>query len=311
MDQSASVFAMKDSALLVSFKPSLNADLVSFPTEGPELVFVVAQSLVTADKHTTGPIHYNLRVVECTLAALFLAKIFRLKRPLPEDASPLGVSLRGFHDIHYEDNEGVPDNTKISSTEFQAQLERLVQLTEDYITQEEGYTREQLSMILRVPIEELEQKYMTKFPIRAEHFKLRQRALHVFGEALRVQKFKNVLDSKEDPAKVPAQLGELLQEVQKSCREVYECSCLELDELCSIALSAGAYGGRLTGAGWGGCSVHLVPKDKVEKVKAAWVEKYYKKKFPDITDEKLEEAIVVSKPGRGSLVWEVGGRTTV
>lgn len=302
---------MKDSALLVSFKPSLNAELVSFPKEGPELVFVVAQSLVAADKHTTGPIHYNLRVVECTLAALFLAKIFRLKKLLPEDASPLGVSLRGFHDTYYEDQEGVSDNTKVSASEFQAQLEQLVQLTDDYLTQDEGYTREQISHILQVPIEELEQKFMTKFPIRAERFKLRQRALHVFGEALRVQRFMNVLNSNEDPKNVPEQLGGLIKDVQESCRDVYECSCPELDELCGIAQSAGSWGGRLTGAGWGGCSVHLVPKEKVEKMKAAWEDRYYRKRFPDITQDRLDEAIVVSKPGRGSLVWEVGGRSRV
>ena len=67
----------------------------------------------------------------------------------------------------------------------------------------------------------------------------------------------------------------------------------------------------MTGAGWGGCSVHLVPKEKVEMVKAAWVEKYYRKRFPEITKEKLDEAIVVSRPGRGSLVRDVGGRTSV
>lgn len=299
MDQAASVLAMKDSALLVSFKPKLDASLVNFPTEGPELVFVIAQSLVTADKYTTGPIHYNLRVVECTLAALFLAKIFRLKG-LPEDSSPLGVSLRGFQDAYYEQQEGVPDNTKISPSKFQEQLEGLVQLTGDYLIQEEGYTREQISHVLQVPIEELEQKYMTKFPIRAEKFKLRQRALHVFGEAWRVQKFMNVLNSKEDPNEIPAQLGQLLQEVQTSCRDVYECSCPELDELCEIAQEAGSYGGRLTGAGWGGCSVHLVPKEKVEAVKAAWEEKYYRRKFPNITKEELREAVVVSKPGEST-----------
>lgn len=58
----------------------------------------------------------------------------------------------------------------------------------------------------------------------------------------------------------------------------------------------------MTGAGWGGCSVHLVPKDKVEGVTRAWEEKYYRKRFPDITEERLKEAVVVSKPGIGSMI---------
>jgi galactokinase len=53
--------------------------------------------------------------------------------------------------------------------------------------------------------------------------------------------------------------------------------------------------------------VHLVPKDKVEAVKKAWEEKYYRKHFPDITPEKLAQAVVVSKPGSGSMILKVTG----
>ena len=82
----------------------------------------------------------------------------------------------------------------------------------------------------------------------------------------------------------------------------YGHSCPEIDEMCEIAREAGSYGSRITGAGWGGCSVHLVPKDKVEAVKAAWEEKYYRKMDPNITKEKLAEAVVVSEPGHGSMM---------
>ena len=57
----------------------------------------------------------------------------------------------------------------------------------------------------------------------------------------------------------------------------------------------------------GGCSVHLVPEHQVDKVKESWINNYYRKKFPDMTDEKLEEAIVVSKPGAGSSVVQIPG----
>jgi galactokinase len=55
-----------------------------------------------------------------------------------------------------------------------------------------------------------------------------------------------------------------------------------------------------TGAGWGGCTVHLLPQDKVEAVTEALKHEYYFKHFPDITEEKLAVAIVVSKPSQGS-----------
>jgi galactokinase len=306
MDQAASVFSLRGSALYVTFKPSLNFENIEFPQTDPELAFVTAQSFVAADKHVTAPVCYNLRVVECTLAAVFLAKAFGLKKELPKDSSPLGVSLRGFHDTYFEEKEGNSDNTKVSVSDFETQLTKLIQHTEDYLPQEQGYSREEICSLLGVSQDELNERYMSKFPVRAERFMLRQRALHVFTEALRVIKFRSLLSSPPSNGKELLQsLGDLMNQTQDSCRDIYDCSCPELDELCTLARAAGAAGSRLTGAGWGGCSVHLVPKDKVEAVKKAWEEKYYRKKFPDITEEKLAQAVVVSKPGSGSILFKV------
>jgi galactokinase len=312
MDQAASVFSLRGTALYVTFKPSLDYTTISFPETDPQLTFVTAQSFVAADKHVTAPIHYNLRVVECTLAAVFLAKAFGIKKDLPKDSSPLGVSLRGFHDTYYEEKHGVADNTKTSVEDYQVQLQELVKLVEDYLHQEEGYTRSDICGLLGISEEELNQRYMSKFPVRAEKFMLRQRALHVFSEALRVLKFRGLLSSPPENGKeLLKSLGDLMNETQDSCRDVYDCSCPELDELCDIARSAGAFGSRLTGAGWGGCTVHLVPKDKVDAVKKAWEEKYYRKRFPNITEEKLREAVVVSQPGSGSALFKVVGASVV
>lgn len=308
MDQSASVFGQRGSALYVSFKPELQATPITFPNED-EIVFVVAQSFVQADKHTTGPIHYNLRVVECTLAAVLLAKVFRLK-PLPPDTSPLGASLRTFQDAFFEQRGLSADNEVTGEADWVSQLEKLTVLVEDYILQEEGYSRDELSEILGMSVEELEERFMKKFPVRAERFMLRQRALHVFREALRVIRFKSVLDN--PPADgLLKELGALMNDTQDSCRDVYECSCPELDELCKLARGAGSYGSRLTGAGWGGCSVHLVPKDRVETIRQVWDEEYYKKKWPDISQDRLRDAIVVSKPSSGSFLFEIVGRKVV
>ncbi|KAI6833107.1 Galactokinase [Hortaea werneckii] len=315
MDQAASVFPHRGNALYVSFVPELSAKNIAFPEMKSPLVFVIAQSFVAADKHITAPVCYNLRVVEVTLAALVLSKIFGLK-DLPSDASPLGYSLRTFHDLYFTQKEGVKDNYSVSKSDFQAQLQDLVEKIDQYLPQEEGYTRQQMSEITGISVEELEQKYMTKFPIRADKFKLRQRALHVFGEAIRVIRFNELLSSpppqnEQENEQLLKSLGELMNDTQDSCREIYENSCAELDELCKLARSAGAYGSRLTGAGWGGCSVHLVPESKVDAVKQKWIDQYYSKKFPDMTEDKLKEAIVVSQPGSGSCIYGVHGKETV
>jgi galactokinase len=309
MDQAASVFPVEGSAVYISFVPSLTARPVTFPKTSPEFAILIAQSFVTSDKAVTAPKCYNLRVVEDSMAALFLSKILKLSKPLPKDAGPLGLSLRGFHDTYFQEKEGVADNSKVSVDEFREQLGKLIKLVEDYVVQEEGYTREELAEIMGLSLPEIEQTFMTKYKVEADRFKLRQRALHVFTEARRVGDFYALLESasKNDSVgeDVLTQLGDLMNQTQDSCRDVYECSCPELDDLCAIARKAGSYGSRLTGAGWGGCCVHLVPKDKVEAIKQGWIDGYYKKHWPDITPEKLDEAIVVSQPGSGSAVYKV------
>ena len=49
--------------------------------------------------------------------------------------------------------------------------------------------------------------------------------------------------------------------------------------------------------------MHLVPADKVASVKKAWEDEYYAKM--ELTDEQKEAAIVVSRPGSGSAVYDL------
>ena len=312
MDQAASVFSQKDSGLYIAFVPKLSATPVTFPTQSPNpsrsLVFLISQTYVASDKRVTGPVNYNLRVVECTLAACYLAKILKLSKEPPQDAGPLGQSLRGLHDLYFSEKENTGPKNLVDGQTYTKQLEKLIQLTDDYMVQEEGYTRDEIAKVLGMSVDELNSRYTTKVPIRAERFKLRQRALHVFSEALRVQRMLALLQSDQQmPAEDMSQkLGQLVTETHTSCREQYECSCPELDQICQLALENGSWGGRLTGAGWGGCSVHLVPAEKVDQIKKAWIKGYYDVKFPGMTPDQLEEAIVVTKPGGGSMVYEGG-----
>ena len=143
--------------------------------------------------------------------------------------------------------------------------------------------------------------------VRAERFQLRKRALHVFLESLRVLKFVDLVDNA--PALVTEEflqkIGNLMNESHDSCRDLFNCSCPELDSLCDIARRHGSYGSRLTGAGWGGCSVHLVCQDRVDEVRQAWNKEYYGKALPGLSLEELEDATIVSKPGRGAVLYKI------
>jgi galactokinase len=59
--------------------------------------------------------------------------------------------------------------------------------------------------------------------------------------------------------------GALMDASHTSLRDDYQVSCTELDTLVDIAREqSGCFGARLTGAGFGGCTVNLVADDAVE-----------------------------------------------
>ncbi|KAJ5728315.1 hypothetical protein N7493_004645 [Penicillium malachiteum] len=294
MDQAASIFSKRGFLLYTQFYPTFKAQHVPIPKAADEITFLMAQSFVTSNKADTAPRHYNLRVAECTLAAVILAKNFGLT--LPKDNSSLGYSLRNFQNELMTVEERLHDP-------LEYQIDSVIQAVQDLFTKTEGYTREEMAALLDITVPELESKFLSAFPVQAERFRLRQRALHCFKEARRVLDFKACLaKASELDTKRIHYLGQLLNESQASCRDDYECSAPEVDEICEIARKAGTWGSRLTGAGWGGCTVHMLPQGKVEAVTTALRDEYYLKHFPDITAEKLEQAMVISKPSNGSFV---------
>lgn len=88
---------------------------------------------------------------------------------------------------------------------------------------------------------------------------LLRRARHVVGENARVLDAAAALEG-HDLAKV----GALMAESHRSLRDDYEVSCPELDVMVAVAREApGVVGARMTGGGFGGCTVNLVDADAV------------------------------------------------
>jgi galactokinase len=60
--------------------------------------------------------------------------------------------------------------------------------------------------------------------------------------------------------------GELMVEAHASMRDDFAASCAEVDELVEIAMRQdGCFGARITGGGFGGCTVNMVSAEKAER----------------------------------------------
>jgi galactokinase len=94
-------------------------------------------------------------------------------------------------------------------------------------------------------------------------------ARHVVGENARVLAFADALRTGD-----LARAGELMVESHESLRDDFDVSTPELDLLVAASVDAGAFGARLTGAGFGGCIVALAELEGVEAVARSVTERY-------------------------------------
>jgi galactokinase len=89
---------------------------------------------------------------------------------------------------------------------------------------------------------------------------VRKRAMHVISENARVLEAIPALKSTD-----LKRFGELMNESHNSLRDDYDVTGIELDTLVEEAREIpGCIGSRMTGAGFGGCTVSLVHKDSIE-----------------------------------------------
>lgn len=90
---------------------------------------------------------------------------------------------------------------------------------------------------------------------------LRQRARHVITENQRVLDACDALRAGD-----MRKFGELMVESHRSLRDDYEVSCAELDLMVKLALKMdGVYGARMTGGGFGGCTINLVDAGRAQQ----------------------------------------------
>ncbi|OWF49832.1 N-acetylgalactosamine kinase-like [Mizuhopecten yessoensis] len=269
MDQAIAFMAQEGTAKHIEFSP-LRSTNVRLPAGA---AFVITSSCVEMNKAATS--HFNIRVIECRLAAQIIAKTkglnWRDYKRFGDVQSALGLSLE----------------------------EALAIVEETF--HKEPYTKEELCGLLEVTPEQLADTTLSANTLTVQSFKLYDRATHVFSEASRVLQFKGICD--ENPGDALQRLGTLMNASHASCRDLYECSCTDLDKLVNICVESGALGSRLTGAGWGGCAVSMVPMDQVEQFLTKVKEKYYANEPSRAAN--VSTAVFATQPGGGAAIYKV------
>lgn len=122
--------------------------------------------------------------------------------------------------------------------------------------------------------------------------RIARRARHTITEQQRVIDAVKALKSGDIIA-----FGKLMKASHLSLKDDYEVTGKELDALAALSWSfEGSAGGRMTGAGFGGCTVHLIEKDKVEKFVA-----YVDERYEQMVGLKAECYVVEVGQGAGEV----------
>jgi galactokinase len=121
-----------------------------------------------------------------------------------------------------------------------------------------------------------------------------KRARHVIGEIDRtVKAAKAIRAGRLD------ELGQLMYASHDSLRDDYGVSCKELDEVVEIARKIGTKGGmigcRMTGGGFGGCTVSLVKTSAVHQIADTIFNEYQ-------NATGIKPALFVSRPAAGATI---------
>lgn len=283
MDQTISICAEKSKAKLIEFTPRLASKTVDLPQN---LSFIIANSLTESAKISTLAYRYNKRVVENKLGLAIIAKKLSLDY-IPE----ILIELK------------IQKNTSLS-------FDLLKQCILQYLKHEE-YNLEEIKLELNG--EENINKVLQKVPYYQEvlsknnSYALQRRLIHVCEEAERVEKFYSLCENKhENKCDIIANLGKLMNDSHISCKNLYECSSTELDDLVSFTLSKGALGARLTGAGWGGCIVIMVETSDLDSM-LKHLKGYYQTNFHiKFDDENLntDDYFFFTKASQGACILE-------
>ncbi len=247
MDQAVSILGRRDHALFIEFDP-LRVRAIKMPANA---ALVVADTREVADKSGTVREEYNRRVVECSLAARILGHALKL-----DGVTILGDVVRAQPDWNAADL--VKKLAASSPARLDADLKEAASILD--VTQSElnaellGQGSNRIALDSNCPLEVL------------------KRARHVLSETERV-----IRAAVELEAGRLDEMGTLMNASHASLADDFECSTARLDAIVECARRGGAFGARLTGAGFGGSIVALSDVTSADAVIESIDRGYYAK----------------------------------
>ncbi len=240
MDHAVILMAEQGAALKVDFFP-----VRVKPTKLPDgYVLVIANSMVSAKKTGEARAGYNTRVAECKLGLRMLRSLAKADYPAVMKAKLMSEFMDVVGDAR-------PYIEQLPTCGMSLRdISAFTGLTEDYLTERC-----------------LKQRDGDHLPEPKEGFLLGLRCRHLLTESARVHQAVEAA-SRSDAAA-------LMNQSHESCANDYGLSRRELETLVAALRRHGAVGARLTGAGFGGCTVALVHSDDVQRlIDGVWQDYY-------------------------------------
>ncbi|MCC6695030.1 MAG: galactokinase [Candidatus Hydrogenedentes bacterium] len=244
MDQAVILLGETGKACKIDFNPLRIETVPIFR----DYSFVVCHSLVFADKTGSARVRYNEGPLSCRLLRAMVER--QAQRTFGDEVQIARLADLWFGPLCLLDSE----------------VEALFRETFPH----PRTSLEDAARFLGVTVETIRERWIGDLPEPDGGFPLQARARHQLSEYQRVESGRDLLIEHD-----PLGFGELMNASHASCATDYKVSCPELDRLVQVSRRAGSAGSRLTGAGFGGCTVNLVPTQRVPDFCRTLKREYY------------------------------------
>lgn len=246
MDQAVILNCVVNHACKIDFFP-LRVEVAPLPED---CSIVVCDSMVKVRKSGAELAKYNAGPRTCALACALV------ERQLQEEFGP-EVEIDRLGDLWF-------GPLCLTSKEVEEIFTRVA--PKPNLTLTDAATR------LKCTPQQVRDRWLGDLPEPNGGYHVQARLRHQLTEYRRVETARDALLAGDSEL-----FGQLMNASHESCANDFQISSPDLDALVNAAREAGALGARLTGAGFGGATVNLVPKDICHDFIDQITEAYYRR----------------------------------